>query len=344
MTGGAAGDGGAGQGAAGEGGPGASSRAGDARAGRAVADLGRASIMIDLHRYSEAARLLSTVLAGQPDNSRAWCQLSRSHLGTGNWADAVQAADRARVLDPADDWPYRLASTALLGLIQTGDAVAAALEARRLAPLSWRSHICLAEAAAADGQLELAGEAAAAALAIAPEEADVHVTAGSVALSRGELTIAQQRQETALAIEPGHNGALNELGRISLRSRDAAGAARHFLRAARSAPGNPVFGGNTELALRQVALRVIATLAAVVAAALCLGLVALAGRPMLAAGLALPLPVLTGWAIAKVWRLPPEGRRHLVRLIRASPVVSNSSALSGERGHDPAAVTRSSPP
>ena len=346
MTGRAAGDGGAGSssgaggGAAGERGAGGSSGAGDASAGRAAADLGRASIMIDLHRYSEAARLLSTILAGQPDNSRAWCQLSRTHLGTGNCAAAVQAADRARALDPADDWPYRLASTALLGLDQTRDAVAAALEARSVAPLSWRSHVCLAQAATADGQLELAGEASAAALAIAPEEADVHVTAGRVALSRGELTLAQQRQEAALAIEPGHNGALNELGRISLSSRDAAGAARHFLRAARSAPGNPVFGGNTELALRQVAIRVIATLAAVLAAALSLVLVALAGQPMLAAGLALTLPVLTGWAITKVWRLPPEGRRHLVRLIRASPVLSNSSTLSGERSRDPARVTR----
>ncbi len=343
MTGGAGGDGGAGNGAAGEGAPvGSSGR--DARAGRAAADLGRASIMIDLHRYSEAARLLSSVLAAQPDNSRAWCQLSRTHLGTGNCAAAVQAADRARALDPADDWPYRLASTALLGLAHPSDAVAAALEARRLAPLSWRSHVCLAQAAAAAGQLELAGEASASALAIAPEEADVHVTAGTVALSRGELTLAQQRQETALAIEPGHYGALNELGRISLRSRDTTGAAGHFLRAARSAPGNPVFGGNTELALRQVAIQVIATLAAVLAAAVCLVLVALAGRPVLAAGLALPLPALTGWAITTVWRLPPEGRRHLVRLIRVSPVLSNSSILSGERGRDPAGVTRSSRP
>ena len=339
MTGRAAGDGGAGNGAAGEGAP-VGSSGGDATAGRAAADLRRASIMIDLHRYSEAARLLAAALAGQPDNCRAWCQLSRTHLGTGNFAAAVQAADRARALDPADDWPYRLASTALLGLDQTGDAVAAALEGRRLAPLSWRSQVCLAQAAAADGQLELAGEASAAALAIAPEEADVHVTAGTVALSRGELTLAQQRQETALAIEPGHQGALNELGRIGLRSRDAAGAARHFLRAARSAPGNPVFGGNTELALAQVATRVIATLAAVLAAAVCLGVVALAGRPILAAGLALPLPALTGWAITKVWRLPPEGRRHLLRLIRASAVVSNSSTLSRERGRDPASVTR----
>lgn len=340
MTGRAADGGGAGKGAAGDDPAGGSSGAGDARAGRAAADVGRAAIMIDLHRYGDAARLLSTVLAGQPDNGRVWCLLSRAHLGAGNCAAAAQAADRARALDPADDWPYRLASTALVGLDQTGEAVAAALEACRLAPLLWRSHVCLAQAAAADSQLEVAAQAAAAALAIAPEEADVHVTAGSVALSRGELTLALQRQEAALAIEPGHSVALNELGRISLRSRDVAGAAGHFLRAARSAPGNPVFGGNTELALRQVAIRVVATLAAVLAAALCLVLIALAGRPILAAGLALPLPALTGWAVTKLWRLPPEGRRHLVRLIRARPVASSSSILSGERGHDPAGVTR----
>ncbi len=288
-------------------------------------ELGRASVMIDLHRYDDAARLLSAVLASQPENGRAWCLLARAHLGGGNCAGAVQAAARASALDPADDWPYRLASTALIGLDKTGDAVSAALEARRLAAYFWRPHVCRAQAAAADGQLELAEEAASAALAIAPEEADVHMTAGAVALRRGDRTLAQRRQEAALAIDPSHHGALNELGRISLSAKDAAGAAGHFLRAARSAPSSPVFGVNSELAIRQVAIRVAAVCAACLSAGFCLIVVGLAGRPVLAAELALPLPVLTSWAVAQVRRLPPEGRRHLLRLVRAWSSVSKPS-------------------
>ena len=93
----------------------------------------------------------------------------------------------------------------------------AAVEARRLAPHFWRSHVCLAQAATADGQHDLALQAAATALAIAPDVADVHVTAGKAALSRGDLAEARGWQEAALAIEPAHSGAINELGRISLR-------------------------------------------------------------------------------------------------------------------------------
>ncbi|MGO8959137.1 MAG: tetratricopeptide repeat protein [Streptosporangiaceae bacterium] len=309
-----------------------------------AADLRRASIMIDMHRYRDAAQLLATVLASQPDNARAWCLLARTHLGRGNFAAAVQAAARASALDPADDWPYRLASTALIGLGKTGDAVTAALEARRLAPLQWRPHICLAQAAAADGQLELARMAAAEALAIAPDEADVHVTAGKVALKRGELELAQQRQEAALALDPGHIGAVNELGRISMRSRDVAGAVGHFLRAARSAPGSPVFGHNSELAIRQVGVRIAAALAAALSAAFCLVVLALVGRPDLAVRLAPPLLVAAGWAITELWRLPPDGRRHLFRLIRAWPSIPKPSILRRERSRSPASPTRASRP
>ena len=120
-----------------------------------------------------------------------------------NSAEAVAAASRASALDPADDWPYRLVSTALIGMGQTADAVTAALEARKLAPHFWRSHVCLAQAATADRQHDLAAEAAATALALAPDVADVHVTAGKAALGRGDLDEARGWQESALAHRAG---------------------------------------------------------------------------------------------------------------------------------------------
>ncbi len=46
-------------------------------------ELNRASMMIELGRHDEAARLLSAVLATDPDSSRGWCLLSRAHLGNG---------------------------------------------------------------------------------------------------------------------------------------------------------------------------------------------------------------------------------------------------------------------
>ena len=126
----------------------------------AAADLSRAATMIELGRYDDAARLLAAVLASAPDSSRGWCLLARARLGAGDQTGAIAAAARASALDPADDWPYRLASTALLSAGRTGDAVAAAEQARRLAPHFWRAHVCVAQAAAADGQLGLAAQAA----------------------------------------------------------------------------------------------------------------------------------------------------------------------------------------
>lgn len=271
--------------------------------------------MIDLGRYGDAASLLAGVLASAPASSRGWCLLSRAHLGAGNAPEAVAAAARASALDPADDWPYRLVSTALTGMGQTADAVLAAQEARRLAPHFWRSHVCLAQAATADGQHELAAQAAATALTLAPEVADVHVTAGKAALGRGDLADARRWQESALAIEPTHSGAINELGRISLRARDAVAAAEHFLRAARTSPGTGVFGRNTELALGRVARRLATSAALLAAETACLVLAALVGNVPIATLSGLMLLPVALRAVRDIRRLPAEGRRHLMRLL-----------------------------
>ena len=39
-------------------------------------DLARASAMLDVKRYSQAARLLAVVVAADPENGRAWCLLA----------------------------------------------------------------------------------------------------------------------------------------------------------------------------------------------------------------------------------------------------------------------------
>ena len=278
-------------------------------------ELNRASLMIELGRHGEAARLLSAVLAADPESSRGWCLLSRAHLGNGELAAAVSAGNRASALDPTSDWPHRLVSTALISLDRSGDAVAAALQARRLGPHFWRSHVCLAQAATADGRFELATEAAQAALALAPEQADVHVTAGKVALSCGHVTEARLRQEAALAIDPSHSGALNELGRVSLRSRDAAAAAQHFLRAASISPQNGVFGRNSELAVRRLALRAVGGILLALALLAAIAALTAAGHPAIAAGLGLTEAPLAVWIAVRIRAVPKPARRHLPRLL-----------------------------
>ncbi len=305
-----------------------------------AADLSRASVMIDLGRYRDAASLLAGVLASSPASSRGWCLLSRAHLGDGNAPEAVAAAARASALDPADDWPYRLVSTALIGLGQTADAVLAAQEARKLAPHFWRSHVCLAQAATADGQHDLAAQAAETALALAPDVADVHVTAGKAALSRGDLAAARAWQESALAIEPTHSGAINELGRISLRSRDAVAAAGHFLRAARTSPGTGVFGRNSELALSRIALRLATSVALIAAEAAFLVLAVLTGNVVLVVLCAILVVAMATRAGLEIRRLPPEGRRHLRRLMSVRRAQLGRSIGQATIGRVTAAIRR----
>jgi len=218
-------------------------------------ELARASAMLDVGRCDEATTLLSRLVAADPDSSRAWCLLARAHLGTKRYTDAIGAANRAIALDPADEWPHRLASNALIHLGSNADALRAAGEACRLAPDLWQTHVCVAQAALAGHHLDVASAAAARARTLAPSEPDVHFLSGKVSLAGGSLAEARSHQEQALALDPAHSGAMNELGRIRLRRHDTAGAIRHFMSAARSAPGEHIYSRNIDV----VILRAVST-------------------------------------------------------------------------------------
>src|SRR5947209_7453068 len=103
--------------------------------------------MLDVRRFDAASDLLARVVAAEPESSRAWCLMSRAHLGAERYPDAVSTANRAVSLDPADEWPHRLASNALVHLGRHADALRAAYEAARLAPGYWQTHVCVTLAA-----------------------------------------------------------------------------------------------------------------------------------------------------------------------------------------------------
>jgi tetratricopeptide (TPR) repeat protein len=212
-------------------------------------DLIRATTMLDLGRYDEAASMLARLVAADPGSSRAWCLFARAHLGAGRYQAAVDAANQAVMIEPGEEWPHRLASNALMHLGQHREALRAAAEARRLAPSYWQTHVCVAQAALAAGQTQVASVAAAEARRLAPDEADVHFLSGKVALARGDLAVARDHQERALAIDPGHSGSMNELGRIRLRKHDTAGAIRHFISAARTTPSEHIYSRNIDVVI-----------------------------------------------------------------------------------------------
>jgi tetratricopeptide (TPR) repeat protein len=220
-------------------------------------ELVRAATMLDLGRYEEASALLARVVSAEPDSSRAWCLFARAHLGAGRHQGAVDAANRAAIIDPVEEWPHRLASNALMHLGNHAEALRAAQESRRLAPSYWQTHVCVAQAALAAGQYAIAGTAALEARRLAPNEPDVYFLSGKVALARGDLDSARSHQEKALALDPGHSGAMNELGRIRLRRHDTAGAIRHFISAARTTPGEHIYSRNIDVVILRTVSRLI---------------------------------------------------------------------------------------
>jgi tetratricopeptide (TPR) repeat protein len=283
-------------------------------------DLTKASTMLDLGRYDDASSLLARVVAADPGSSRAWCLFARAHLGAGRYQEAVDAANQAVSIDPGEEWPHRLASSALMHLGQHREALRAACEARRLAPSYWQTHVCVAQAALAAGHARLAGTAAAEARRLAPDEADVHFLSGKVALARGDLAGARDHQERALAIDPAHSGSMNELGRIRLRRHDTAGAIRHFISAARAAPGEHIYSRNIDVVIVRGISRAIYVFVLMALVLVWLPTVVQVGRVPYVLGYAgLVLATAASFA-ASVTRLPREARPVVRRLLRAGRV------------------------
>jgi tetratricopeptide (TPR) repeat protein len=275
-----------------------------------VQGLAEASLLLDVHRYDEAASLLARTVAAEPDNGQAWCLLAAAHLGAGRHAETVAAARRASTLTPDEDWPHRLASIAQRHLGRAGAALGAANEACRLAPGEWRAYICLAQAQLAEGiDFVAAQRSAAFALRLAPDEPDAHFTAGQVCYAQERWAAAREYQARALALDPTHSGALNELGRISLRLGGDPLAAQHFIEAARSAPGDRTFGRNVEVPVQYVLSRVVG---AVYAATFVLVYVTLVDtevpRSAATVGYALAIALTAVYGAARFRQMPPEMR------------------------------------
>jgi Flp pilus assembly protein TadD len=285
-------------------------------------ELARASAMLDVKRYDEAARLLARVVAAEPDSARAWCLMARAQLGADRYVEAVEAANRAVALDPVDEWPHRLASNALVHMGNYGDALRAAHEARRLAPSYWQAHVCLAQAALAAQRLDAATNAAARARALAPNEPDVHFLSGKVSLGRGDLAAAREHQERALALDPAHSGAMNELGRIRLRRNDPAGAIKHFLSAARATPEERIYARNIDVVILRAVSRTIYVFTLIALVLIWVPAVTHVSRLPFAIGIGSLAVLAAAGFMFMVLRLPPEARRVVRRTLRTRRVAA----------------------
>jgi tetratricopeptide (TPR) repeat protein len=192
--------------------------------GPAVDDaVARASALVELKRYEQAAALVATRLAEDPADAAAWRMLAFCRLRLGDPAGACQAVDDALRHDPTNEWAWRLRAIGLLRLEWRQEAVGAAAEAVRLDPDGWLAHhTYVAVLSAAPGRGAEAYAAAVHATTLAPAEPDAHHLVGVIATTAYPTMgwpIAEQAYRTALRLDPQHADALLGMASVRLRRR-----------------------------------------------------------------------------------------------------------------------------
>jgi tetratricopeptide (TPR) repeat protein len=182
--------------------------------------LRRAETLCDLGRFADAVPVIAQEIGKTPRDAAAWCLMARAQLGSERAAAALQAAEAAVSLEPANATPHRLASLALGALGRNEEAVAAAEQATRCEPSAWQGYARLAHSLAElRGRLSEAQDAADRALALMPDDPGPHMASGAVALAAGRREDAAAAFCAALAVDPQYGDAHSQLASLERRSR-----------------------------------------------------------------------------------------------------------------------------
>ena len=275
----------------------------------------KAEHLIDLGRGAQALSLLAGVLAGNPQHARALTLTARAYLQSGDRYLALEAAQKAHMAGPGQDWPLRLMALTNHQLGRHPAAIAAARAAIELAPATWLNHHVMAVAVeGTDPAVALA--AAEHARRLAPWEPSIHVLLSSMAIRSGDLPSAKVHCREALRLDPQNAAALNDLGRIELSSNNPLAAAERFADALRQDPGISVGTANLDKALLAFLRRPLQ----LCTAGFLLGAFMLQiGNDLLLFGrlaLAFTLTAMSGWLLVGFLRLP---RDRFATYLRALP-------------------------
>jgi tetratricopeptide (TPR) repeat protein len=216
--------------------------------------IAKAQTLVDVGRPDEAAALLSTALAADPGQWRAWCLLGATHLKRRRYGEALECARSAIDLEPTQEWPHRIASISERHLGNLERAVVAAREAVRLAPSEAYAHAELGVAlsyARPWRPVEALHEAARA-LELQPHDANLHSKAGDVALKLNHTKLALAWYRRSLEIDPANAVALNNIALIRLRRGLPIAAAAGFGHAAALDPTTDLHRRNLDAAVSHV--------------------------------------------------------------------------------------------
>lgn len=279
-------------------------------------EIGRARALLAVGRWAQAAEVLATVLAREPDDAEALCLLATCHDQAGQPKLMLEAADRAIAADPAYEWALRLRAHALLALKRRGRAEAAARAAVALAPGQWRTHATLAEVLLArrgTRRILAARRSADTVLRLAPHTADAHVLDSAVRLRMADYGGARSACRQALALDPENQAALHNLAVADLARERVGTAARKFTDALALAPQDTLTGEGHAESMRGVLWRHFDLLALAAAAHVLLfnAIDTTLGSWRRPAELVAAALILIGfaWLVARTWRAQPRAIR-----------------------------------
>jgi tetratricopeptide (TPR) repeat protein len=171
--------------------------------GRTEIAVAQAATLFEQLELEQAVATLQPVLAADPTAREAWILLARLKLALDQATDALDAAERAVRLDPADPRALALASRALTVLSRHEEAVTMAYRAVIADPRNalWHDRVAWA-LLSADRQIADAEQAARTAIGLDPTEAHYYYTHGVTLDALGHLDQARQALLTSLRMEP----------------------------------------------------------------------------------------------------------------------------------------------
>jgi capsular polysaccharide transport system permease protein len=159
------------------------------------------SLLLRARRYDEAALYLDRVVALEPDNTNALCELSAACRALGQSEAAVALALRAAGLTPGDSRMAIDAAELLIGCGRADEAAELLHGAAADAP-DPRLFRVLSAAEMLRGRVEAALEAVERALAAAPDIAEFHIHRGHLLWRQGDIAGAALALERAAALDP----------------------------------------------------------------------------------------------------------------------------------------------
>jgi len=165
--------------------------------------IARAAAFFEHLDPAKAAATLEPVLATDPGAADGWILMARIRLALDEVPAALDAANKAIGLKPADPRPLGTASRALTLLGKHEDAVTMAYRAVIAEPKNplWHDRVAWA-LLAADRQFADAEQAARTAIGLDPNEPHYYFTHGVTLDALGHLDQARQALMTSLRMEP----------------------------------------------------------------------------------------------------------------------------------------------